>query len=353
MSKLRIAVIGAGHLGKIHARLSKQHPNCELVAIVDPVAEAGRAAGAEFGVDHFVDIHQVIDSVDAAVVAAPTCFHADIAEKLLACGIHLLVEKPLTNSYSDARRLVQQARQHQCVLQVGHVERFNPAVRAAEPHVGSCKYIEATRTSTFTMRSTDIGVVHDLMIHDLDLVLAWNRCEVVDVQAMGLTLFGPHEDMVQARLTMANGCVANLTASRSSYVAQRQMQVFSDEGYLAIDMAKGEVTQIRPHPRILAREVQLDQMTDQQRHQMREELFTTWLPKHEIEVTPANAILDEQREFVSAIEKGFDVQVSGDEACRALEVADRILAAVERHAWNGKQDGPFGPKLHVPMRDAA
>ena len=200
---------------------------------------------AQFQVPGFRDLRELGGKIDAAIVAAPTRFHHQVARGLLADGVHLLVEKPLTAAYAEASELVETARRHGAVLQVGHVERFNPAFTAARPHFGAAKYISAVRRSGFSFRSTDIGVVLDLMIHDIDLVLAIVRSPVRHVEALGLALFGQHEDVANVRLAFENGCVAELSALRASRAAAARW-TSGRRGLVSLDFSARTAAVVRP-----------------------------------------------------------------------------------------------------------
>ncbi len=239
---LRIAVIGAGHLGRIHARLLKTQPQADLVFVADPSPSAQQAIIDEFGTRTVSDYRKSLDDIDAAVIATPTSTHYAIASELLERGIHTLIEKPLTDSVTDAQRLVDLADRHRCVVQVGHVERFNPAIQTALKKIGQPKFISSSRLSGYTFRSTDIGVVHDLMIHDIDLVNSIFPGKLVETRALGMSIFGHNEDMAQARLHFSCGGVANLTASRCSFENERSMQIFGDDGFASINLAESKVT---------------------------------------------------------------------------------------------------------------
>jgi predicted dehydrogenase len=215
--KLRVGVVGAGHLGTIHARLVRTIDDVQLVGIADPDAAARERIAAEIETDVCADHRQLIGRIDAAILAAPTDHHYWIGMELAEAGIHLLVEKPLALTVAEADALVRATRSRNLILQVGHVERFNPAFTAAAARLQRPRFIDAVRASGYTGRSTDVGVVLDLMIHDIDLVLSLVPSEVVEVEAVGTAVLGPHEDLAHARLRFANGCLANLSASRVSY----------------------------------------------------------------------------------------------------------------------------------------
>jgi len=343
---LRLAVIGTGHLGKIHTRLLKgleDVEDLELVAVVDPVAASREAVAKEFGTQSYACHTGIEGKIDAAIVAAPTKHHHAIAASLLKKNVHVLVEKPLTLEVEQAASLVELARQKKRVLQAGHVERFNPALAAAQPYVAQPKYIEATRASGYTFRSVDVGVVLDLMIHDIDIALSLARSKVVQVQALGVSVFGPHEDIAQARLTFENGCVANLTASRCSYQPQRSMNIFSSTGFAAIDFGACTAKVVQPGEELLSRDLDVHSLTPEEQADVRENLFTSYLPVKELEVQRGNAILDELTDFVTSIRSRRSPVVCGQQGLDAVDVASRIIGKIEAHRWTGASEGPTGP----------
>ena len=237
----RVAVVGVGHLGRHHARVLSELPDATLVGVVDAdlsrAAEVANAVGAPV-VAHVADL---IGKVDAVSVAVPTEAHAEVALPLLGAGIHVLVEKPMTRSIDDADRLLAAANDAGVILAVGHIEHFNPAVQAARPHIHEPGFIEVHRLGTFPERSLDIDVVFDLMIHDLGLVLELVGSEVVGIEAVGVPVLTPRVDIANARLKFANGCIANLTASRISRDQVRKIRFFQRNTYLSIDYKAQEV----------------------------------------------------------------------------------------------------------------
>ena len=352
MNRTRVAVVGCGHLGSIHARLLRSIEEVELVGVVDPVQAARERVAAECGTKALADVSSLIGSLDAAVIATPTAFHHEVAEQLLNAGTHLLIEKPITNTVAEANRLIALARRHERVLQVGHVERFNPAWNAVLPHLHHPQYIEAVRAGTYTFRSTDVSIVLDLMIHDLDLVLSLANSAVVDVEAMGMALFGPQEDLAMARIRFANGCVANLKASRVNYEPLRTMQVYSCEAFASLDFAKGEARLIRPSQAVLQGEVDLTQCPVEQRPGIQESMFRDLLCMETVHVEKCNAILQEQREFVAAIRDGSAVRVTGEQGRDALSVAEQIVTRIRSHRWNAPIPQLVGSDvLRKPLRE--
>jgi predicted dehydrogenase len=321
----------------------KTHNEVELIGVIDPVKAARHKVAEEFDITPLADYRSVLDQFEAAVIAAPTTLHHRIATELMSAGKHVLVEKPIACTTDEARDMVSTANSNQVVLQVGHVERFNPALAAARMHIDQPKYIEGARTSGYTFRSTDIGVVLDLMIHDLDIVLSLVDSPLRYVEAIGFAVMGDHEDMAQARLTFANGCVANLTASRTSFEQQRKMSVFSESGFVGLDFASGNAVSVEPCEQITSRQFDLDALSPEQREHYKQHFFEELLPMQALAGVPCNAIEEEQKDFVTAIRTGRAVQVPGEHGLAALAAAEAILARIQTHRWDGNDSGRFGP----------
>jgi predicted dehydrogenase len=351
VTPLRLAVVGAGHLGRIHARIASGLDEVDLVAVADPVAEFRESVAAEARTRGVADYRELIGEIDAAVVATPTNTHHAVAVELLASGLPLLVEKPLAPNAAAATELVNLARRQGLVLQVGHVERFNPAFAWAASEVRDPKYIEATRTSSYTFRSTDIGVVLDVMIHDLDVVLALVNSTVTDVQAIGISVLGGHEDIATARLSFASGCVAQLTASRVSPEQRRTMNVFTSRSCATIDFANHRASLVKPREDVLRRKFRVDRLTADERTYWKTHLFDELLVRTEHEAAKVNAIQEEQLDFVTCIRTGKAPRVDGAAGRDAIAVAEMIVAKIEEHAWDGtpaSRQGPFAmPALPI------
>lgn len=348
MTPLRIAVLGCGHLGRIHTRLLKANPDVQFMGVVDPVPASRTALATEFNVTPYADYREILPHIDAAVVATPTRFHHQVTLDLLHHGIHALVEKPITVTVDEADELIAAAHKNDLVLQVGHVERFNPSFIAVQKQLAPPRYIEAVRASGYTFRSTDVGVVLDLMIHDLDLVLSLAQSPVVDVEALGVAVLGPHEDMAHARLKFANGCIANLKASRTSFQMQRSMHVFTDSGFASIDFATGSAKVVRPDARLLSRTLDVHQLAPEQKTQVKEHLFQDLLRLEDVAVEKGNAIQSEHQDFITSIRTNSQPQVSGEHGRNALAVAQEIL---EKIAAYHEQDK--ARILRVPSRTSA
>lgn len=235
MSQVRVAVIGAGHLGSIHARIYKETPGCVLAGVCDTDTARLKEAQATLGVAGVIDYRELFGKTDCVSIAVPTALHYRIASDCLEQGIHCLVEKPFTATLREADALIKKARKKKLILQVGHVERFNSAFSAAQKLITEPRFIECHRLSPFPHRSLDIGVVLDLMIHDIDIVLGLVGSAPRRVEATGVNVLTPFEDIANARLTFRNGCVANLTASRVSDEVMRKIRIFQESTYISLD----------------------------------------------------------------------------------------------------------------------
>jgi predicted dehydrogenase len=348
VSRIKTVVIGAGHLGRIHTRLANSLDVFDVMGVVDPSTEARTQFEADLGIAGFESLEQLPQTPQAAIVAAPTGLHHQICMKLLDQGIHVLVEKPITVTTDQAADLIAAADRTQAVLQVGHVERFNPAFEALREKVTQAKFIETRRMSEYTFRSTDVGVVLDLMIHDLDLVLSLVDSEVKQVDAVGISVMGAHEDIAQARLEFQNGAVAQLVASRCSFSRQRTVQVFSDRSFAQADLTTRQVQSICPGNAMLSRAIDFLAMPQESQQQVRESLFTEWLPKSEETAPEQNAILEEQKDFADSILTHRTPRVCGRQGSRALEVAHAVLDEIQNHHWYGDSLPVSGP-LAIPF----
>lgn len=241
MERLRIAVIGTGYLGRLHARVLTEMPEVQLVGFIDTNDQKAREVGESLRLRRFASLSEIEPHIDAAVVATPTTTHAEVAQSLLLAGKDVLIEKPITDQPAGARRLIEVAKQTGRLIQVGHVERYNPAIMAITSRLDSPRYVEADRLGIFSGRSLDIDVLLDLMIHDLHLVLSLLRREVVDIRAVGVPVLTERVDMANVRLQLDNGSVANLTASRVSSERVRKFRVFGHDSYFSVDTKEQEV----------------------------------------------------------------------------------------------------------------
>ena len=316
MTRLRCAVVGAGYLGRFHAQKYAALVNCELVGIADPSADARERLRAELGVRGFAEYRELFGRVDAVSIATPTALHHPVARDFLEAGIHVLVEKPITATADEARELIAIAAARGCVLQVGHLERFNPVILATAHELSNPRFIESNRLAPFKPRGTDVSVVLDLMIHDIDLIEHIVRSPIASIDAIGAPVFTDEIDIANARIRFANGCVADVTASRISLKAERKLRVFQTDAYLSIDLQQKLLTIVR-----------------------RPAVFDEGgIPKVDLQersFDPGDALLDEIRSFIGVVEGGGRPVVSGEDGLRALETANRIVELVDRGSGAG------------------
>ena len=301
---MRAVVVGVGHLGQHHARILASLPGVTLAGVVDIDLERAGQVAAERGTKAYAEVSQVPGKIDVAVVAVPTESHARIAQGLLEFGVHTLVEKPITQTVAEADALIAAAKSRGVVLAVGHSERFNPAVLAARPYVKDPRFIEVHRLGQMPGRSLDIDVVLDLMIHDLDLILSLVPSEVEGVEAVGVPVLTPRIDIANARLRFANGCIANLTASRISREPVRKIRFFQQDAYVSIDTA--------------AREVELWRL-------MPQPTGAPTIGGGKLEVAGDEALKGELEDFLGAVRDGRAPAVSGEQGRAALALATRIV----------------------------
>jgi predicted dehydrogenase len=309
MSKIRAAVIGVGYLGRFHAQKYAQLPGCELVAVVDGREDVRKTVAGEVGSEAVADYQELLGKVDAVSVVTPTPAHFEIADAFLAAGAHVLVEKPITETPEQARALIARAKAADRILQVGHLERFNAAVLAAEPYLNSPRFIECVRLAPYKERGTDVNVVLDLMIHDIDLVQSLANSEIESIDAIGTPVFSGEIDIANARIRFANGCVANTTASRVSLKTERKLRIFEDAAYISLDLHQKILTLIRKREGV-PQEGQLPVSIE------------------EANLEQGDALKSEIESFLDCIRNHKRPIVSGEDGLRALETAIRISEQV-------------------------
>jgi predicted dehydrogenase len=347
MKRVRVGVVGVGHLGKEHARILASLPQADLVGVVDVNADQANAVATRFNTRAFTDFRQLIPLVDAASIVVPTTHHAAVAREFLTRGIPVLVEKPLARNSMEARELVDLAHSNNSVLQVGHIERFNSAFENLMTRPFRPRWIRSQRIGPFTGRSPDVGVVLDLMIHDLDLLLHFTQSSVRSVEAIGMSWYGSHEDVANARLTFTNGCVADVTASRASPTAIRMMQAWGSEGYAEIDFAARKLTLVQASESVRRQGLDPARLDPVSRAHFRDDLFTRYLEVETIDGKASDQLTCELQELLEAAATGRTPRVTGEHALAAIEVAERILHSLRSHAWDGTLGGYTGP-LQMP-----
>jgi len=353
VNRLQVAVVGAGALGRHHARILSKLPGVDLVAVAELNEAAGRSVAEACETRWVSDYRSVAEELDAVVLATPTSSHHAIAREVLLAGIDLFVEKPLTASVEQARELVDLARREDLVLQVGHVERFNPGYVAARPAIRDPKYIRTERVSPYAFRSTDIGVVHDLLIHDIDLVLDLVGETPVDVSALGITILGGHEDAVQARLRFPGGCVADLVANRVSPVTRRCLQAWSPGGCATIDFGSRDAQVFSRSPALMygAGPLERARQPGVNMEALKAEVFGHWISVEPLAPQASDQLTAELMDFERACRTREAPQVDGEAGLRAVEVAGAILASVASHQWDGNSSGRVGPQAQPQQRE--
>lgn len=347
MKRIRMAVVGVGHLGKEHARILASLADVELVGVADTNAEQARAVAWRLGTQAFDGFWPLLNLVEAACIVVPTTQHCAIASEFLRRGIPVLVEKPLAPTSSEAETLADLAQQTNTIMQVGHIERFNPAFQELQQRPLQPRFIRCERLGPFSGRSTDIGVVLDLMIHDLDLLLTLVGAPVRTVEAVGVSVFGGHEDVANARLHFSNGCVADLTASRACPTPIRHMHVWAPEGYALVDYAQRRLWLAQPTAELRRHGLDPSRLDPASRGRLREELFTRYFETQAIAAPQQDQLTSELRHFVHCVRTGQPPCVGPNAGRDVIAVAERILASLRSHAWNGENPGPIGP-LQVP-----
>ncbi len=301
---IKVAVIGVGYLGQHHARIYSSIPECQLVGVVDINEKRGKEIAEHFHSKHYMDYNELIGKVDAVSIAAPTVEHFAIASTFLNSGCHVLVEKPMTSSLQEAEHLIKVAEKSKGMLFVGHTERFNPAIQMIKEKIRNPGFIEAHRLGTFAKRSTDVDVVLDLMIHDLDIIVHVVSDEVESVDAIGVKALTDKIDIANARVKFKHGCVANITASRISADKVRKLRIFQPESYMSIDYSKQEV---------------------QYYYLVRSEKKAPQIKRELLNIEKDEPLKNEILSFLSSIKGERTPEVTGEDGKKALELAFIIL----------------------------
>jgi len=315
---LTIGVLGAGHLGKIHLKLLQQSSKYDLIGFHDPDKENAQRVSNEFGYTSFDAIEELIDAVDVVDIVTPTLSHYDCAKMAIEKGKHIFIEKPIANTVLEAEAILTLASQHDVKGQVGHVERFNPAYTAVRETIKNPMFIEAHRLAEFNPRGTDVSVVLDLMIHDIDIILSAVKSKVVDIQSSGISVISDTPDIANARITFENGCVANLTTSRISLKNMRKIRFFQKDAYVSVDMLekKSEVVRMKDAPEVPG---DFDMILENAEGVKKQIYFDN--PT----ITSNNAILDELETFADAINTNTTPVVTLRQGTENLRIAHQII----------------------------
>lgn len=331
MDKLKVGVIGVGHLGKLHIKMFLQMNNCELIGIYDSDIQKTEECNKEFGVKVFYNIDDLIKNVDAISIATSTSSHYEVAKLCLENGINIFIEKPITVTLAEAEEIVSIANKNNLKLQVGHIERFNPALLAIEKYINNPMFIQTDRLSQFNPRGTDVAVVLDLMIHDIDIILNLIKSDVKQIYASGVPVVSDSIDIANARIEFQNGAVANVTASRISQKKMRKMRIFQKDTYISLDFITGVSEVYRlinanedlSIPHISFGEIGIGE-------KKRRIIY------EQPEIIEINALLYELQLFVNAVLNNTKPVVSGEDGLRALKVADEIINKIDESIKNAK-----------------
>ncbi|MCU0344529.1 MAG: Gfo/Idh/MocA family oxidoreductase [Ignavibacterium sp.] len=325
MEKLSIGVIGVGHLGKLHSKMFSQITNCEFVGVFDSNPDQAKAVAHEFGVKSFNSIEELLTSVQAVSIAATTSAHYEVAKQCFEKNIHVFVEKPITATIEQGEELVKIAKEKKLKFQVGHIERFNPGLLSLESFISDPMFIQSDRLSQFNPRGTDVAVVLDLMIHDIDIILSFIKSDVKQVDASGVAVVSDHLDIANARILFENGAVANVTASRISQKKMRKMRLFQKDHYISLDFVTGvsEVYRLQPIDEpALPNSISFGEIGvgDKKKRLIYEQP----------ESKEVNALNYELQLFVDSVLNNKKIIVSGEDGLRALKVAEIIIQKIEQ-----------------------
>ena len=318
---LKAGLVGAGHLGKIHLRLLNQSEKYELVGFHDADAENGKKIEAEFGYKYFERFEELLQEIDMLDIVTPTLYHYDYAMKAIENHKHFFIEKPVTQTLKQAEEILYKCREYGIKAQVGHVERYNPAFIGSRDYIQDPMFIEIHRLAEFNHRGTDVSVVLDLMIHDLDILLSIVKSKVKNIHASGVAVVSKSPDICNARIEFENGCVANLTTSRISMKAMRKSRFFQKDAYISVDFLekKAEVIRMKEAPE---NPTDFDMIIENAEGERNQIIFE--YPN----IQPNNAILDELESFADAITENKNVEVSLEDGTEALKVALEIVKMI-------------------------
>ncbi|GAN32940.1 MAG: gfo/Idh/MocA family oxidoreductase [Candidatus Brocadia sp. AMX2] len=342
MSRLKVAVVGVGHLGKEHARVYAELPGVELIGVVDIQRKQAEKIAQQYNTQCFTNHREIIDKVAAVSIAVPTKSHYIIAKEFLKHGVHVMIEKPMTGTVLEARELIGISKANRLVLQVGYIERFNPAIAAIKKLSINPRFIECHRLSPFTFRSADIGVVLDLMIHDLDIILHITGSKVKKFDAVGVNVISDKEDIANVRIQFQNGCVANVTASRVSLASMRKMRLFSQDSYISIDYQKKDALIYKKSPELTLKALNISEMDVSTIADLKSYVFGDLLKVEHIKMDDYEPLKKELESFVNCIVEHKEPVVSGEEGLKAIEVANDILCEIEKNlklAYNSGYGG--------------
>jgi len=333
IDRIRTAVVGAGKMGSIHSRLYYQLGQSDFVAIVDTDGKKAEKLAKKYKCSAYTDYRELLGRVDAVTIATPTVTHRELAKFFIENGIAVMIEKPLAADVSEARELVEHAERKGVVAAAGHSERCNPVVQALKRLDIEPMFIESTRISPYPFRSTDVGVVLDVMIHDIDIILSLAGSKVERIDAVGVGVIDEKEDICNARIVFANGCIANVTASRLALKTERKVRLFSRQAYLSLDYLKKTGTVIKAAPNINVVE-KIRQLKKAGKFDLLKMDWKGLLKIERLDIDDIEPLRFEQEAFLGAVAGRTDrPEVSLEEALAAMQCAEQILACVRKHKW--------------------
>ena len=334
MTKVRTAVVGAGKMGSIHAKVYSELDDCELIGVVDTQRDRADKLAGQYDCQSFTDCEPLLGNVDAVTISAPTICHRDLAKAFIENNIAVMIEKPLATNIQQGREIVALAKKHNTVVAVGHSERCNPVVQAMKRLNIEPKFIEAHRISPYPFRSTDIGVVMDVMIHDIDIILSLAASTIKKIDAVGVNVIGDHEDICNSRIVFDNGCIANVTASRLALKTERKVRVFSRQAYLSLDYLKKQGIVIKAAPNVdVVKWINEHQQAGD--FDFSEVNWPDLLHIEQLDIEDAEPLRIEQEAFLKAVaEKDAQPEVTAEEGLAVMECAEKILAAIKEHKWD-------------------
>jgi len=336
---VRVGVIGCGRMGRLHTRVYSQIPAVKLIGVHDASAETAEAVADSYQCRAFATVDDLLAEVDAVTIAVPTAFHADLADACLSRGISCLIEKPLARNVEECRRIAQSAARSGAVAMVGHIERFNPVMRAMSRLKIQPRFMEVVRISPMTFRSIDVGVVLDMMIHDIDIVLRLAGSKVSKIDAIGVSVLGDVEDICNARLTFENGCVANMTASRLALKTERRMRLFSPDAYVSLDYGKKYGLIARRGKNIdairqAAAKIKSGAITD-----LSELNYADLVHVEELQIDDTEPLRAELESYIAAITGDGKPEVTVEDGLAAVETATRIVESISPTALTALESG--------------
>ncbi len=333
--KVRTAVVGAGKMGAIHAKVYHQLPQSDLVAIIDTDKSKARHLARKYKCSYSDNCEEVLGNVDAVTISTPTICHLELAKLFIENGKAVLIEKPLAVTVNEAQQIVELAEKHNVTVAVGHSERCNPVVQAMKQFDIEAKFIEAHRISPYPFRSTDIGVVMDVMIHDIDIILSLASSKIKKVDAVGIGVIDEDkEDICNARLVFESGCVANVTASRLARKTERKVRVFSRQAYLSLDYFKKTGTVIRADTDNLEVVNKIRQLKNAGKFELLKAGWTDLVHYEKLQIGDAEPLRIEQESFLSAVaDSSAKPEVTAKEGLAAMECAEMILDSIKKHKW--------------------